>query len=131
MIYLLDTGALVRYLSGSPLLSPHAKRIIDRPGEGNRLAVPTIALVEAWDIARKKRGTFAPFRRVMDAIISKEVLVEDLTLAVVNRLTEEWNDSRDMIILATALELQERYGAVTLVSSDMEFRRQTLVPCVW
>ena len=40
--------------------------------------MPTIALVEAWDIAGKKRGIFAPFRRVMDAIISKEVLVEDL-----------------------------------------------------
>ena len=131
MIYLLDTSALIRYISGSPLLSSTAKRVIDHPGEGNRLAVPTIALVEAWDVARKKRGAFAPFREVIDTIISKEVLVEDLTLAVVHRLKEEWNDSRDMIILATALDLQTRYGDVAIISSDMEFRRQGLVPCVW
>ena len=58
MIYLLDASALIRYLAASPSLSPQAKDIIDDPGSGNQLAVPTIALVEAWDVARKQRRDF-------------------------------------------------------------------------
>lgn len=131
MIYLLDASALIRYVSGSSSLSQAAKQIMDSPGQGNRLAVPTIALVEVWDVARKNRRDFVPLHAVTAAIKTKDVLVEDLTLAIVNKLSDVWKDSRDMIILATALDLQSRYGSVTIVSSDEEFRRQTLVPCVW
>ena len=48
LIYLLDANAIIRYLAGSPQLSPQVKAIMDDPGDGNRMAVPTIALVEAW-----------------------------------------------------------------------------------
>ena len=131
MIYLLDAVSLIRYLTKSPLLSETAKTIMDNPGEGNSLAVPTIALVEMWDVARKKRREFIPLSAMATMIKDRGVLVEDLTLAIVDRLPDEWNDSRDMIILATALELQSRIGPVTIVSSDNEFRRQALVPCAW
>ena len=129
---MLDASALIRYLAASPSLSPQAKDIIDDPGSGNQLAVPTIALVEVWDVARKQRRDFLPFSFIRDHIQSRNIIVEDLTLAVVNRLPDEWEDSRDMIILATALELQTRYGEATIVSSDRKMRfDQTLVPCVW
>ena len=131
MIYLLDVVALIRYMVKSHLLSPEAKRIMDFPGPGNQLAVPTIALVEAWDVARQKRRDFVPLSAVVAMIKSKSVLVEDLTLAVVDKLPEAWNDSRDMIVLATALDSQGRAGPVTIVSSDENVRSQTLAPCVW
>ena len=132
MIYLLDASALIRYLAASPSLSPWAKDIIDDPGAGNQLAIPTIALVEVWDVVRKQRRDFFPFSLVRDSIQSRDIIVEDLTLAIINRLPDEWGDSRDMIILATALELQARYGEVAIVSSDRKMRfDQSLVPCVW
>ena len=132
MIYLLDASALIRYLAASPLLSPQAKDIIDDPGPGNQLAVPAIALVEMWDLARKRRGDFLPLSLIMDSIQARNIVVEDLTLAIVNRLPDEWEDSRDMIIPATALELQARYGEVAIVSSDRKMRfDQSLVQCLW
>ena len=132
MIYLLDASALIRYLTRSPSLSPLAKDIIDAPGAGNQLAIPTIALVEAWDVARKQRRDFVPFSLIRDSIQSRNMIVEDLTLAIVDRLPNEWEDSHDMIILATALELQTRYGEITVISSDRKMRfDQSLVPCLW
>ena len=53
-------------------------------------------------------------------------------MAVVERLPDEWEDSRDTIMLATALELKAKYGEVTVVSSDRKMRfDQSLVPCLW
>jgi PIN domain nuclease of toxin-antitoxin system len=132
LIYLLDANAIIRYLAGSPQLSPQAKAIMDDPGDGNRMAVATIALVEAWDVARKKRRDFVPFDTVTRAVKTRGMIVEDLTQAIVRQLPDEWEDTRDMIILATALDLQARYGPVTIVSSDRKLRcEQTLVSCVW
>ena len=132
MIYLLDASALIRYLTRSPSLSPLAKDIIDVPGAGNQLAIPTIALVEAWDVARKQWRDFVPFRLIRDSIQSRNMIVEDLTLAIVDKLPNEWEDSHDMIILETALELHARYGEITIVSSDRKMRfDQSLVPCLW
>ena len=134
MIYLLDASALVKYLSASPDLTPQAKSIIDDPGSENRLAVPAICLVEVWDVARKKRRRFSNYSLVTETICSKGISVEVLNVEVVQLLPDLWEDTRDMIILATALELEARYGqgSVTVISSDEKIRHfQSLVLCVW
>ena len=134
MIYLLDASALVKYLSASPDLTPQAKSIIDDPGSENRLAVPSICLVEVWDVARKQRRGFSNYSLVTETICSKGISVEVLNVEVVQLLPDLWEDTRDMIILATALELEARYGqgSVTVISSDEKIRHfQSLVPCVW
>ena len=134
MIYLLDASALVKYLSASPDLTPQAKSIIDDPGSENRLAVPSICLVEVWDVARKKRRGFSNYSLVTETICSKGISVEVLNVEVVQLLPDLWEDTRDMIILATALELEARYGqgSVTVISSDEKIRHfQSLVLCVW
>ena len=134
MIYLLDASALVKYLSASPDLTPQAKTIIDDPGSENRLAVPSICLVEVWDVARKNRRGFSNYSLVTETICSKGISVEDLNVEVVQLLPDLWEDTRDMIILATALELEARYGqgSVSVISSDEKIRHlQSLVPCVW
>ena len=132
MIYVLDTNAIIWYLAGDPLLSAAAREIIDDPGDNNRLAVSTIAFVEAWERARKERRQFVPIQDVIRMVRTKDLLVADLTLTTVQLLPDLWEDSRDMIIIATALDLQARYGAATIVSSDRKMRSdQSLIPCIW
>ena len=132
MIYVLDANAVIWYLSGDSLLSDCARRIIDDPGEGNFLAIPTIVLVEAWDRARKERREFVPIIEVIRSIRSMNVLVVDFTLSNIRSLPDLWSDSRDMMILAAALEMRDRYGEATLISSDTNIRcNQSLVPCIW
>ena len=83
-------------------------------------------------MARKKRRDFVPFDAVTKAVRTRGMMVEDLTQAIVRQLPDKWEDTRDMIILATALDLQSRYGPVTIISSDRKLRsEQTLVSCVW
>ena len=132
MIYVVDTNALVWYLSQSPRLSVDAKMVLDNPGAGNQLAVPTIVLVEAWDLARKQRREYVSLRQILRVIKSRNILLQELSLDVVNALPDLWDDSRDLIILATALDLQARYGAATIISSDRKIRSdQSLISCIW
>ena len=98
------------------------------------MAVPSICLVEVWDVARKNRRGFSNYPLVTETIRSKGISVEVLNLAVVQLLPDLWKDTRDMIILATALELEARHGqgSVTVISSDENIRNsQSLVPCLW
>ena len=132
MIYLLDANALHDYLLGIPGMRQQVRSIIDDPGRGNRLAIPTIVLVELWDLDRKNRRNPVSFPAVEREIKHRGIQVEDLTRKVVDLLPDLWEDSRDMIIIATALDLHARYGAATIVSSDRKMRFcQSLVPCVW
>ena len=133
LIYLVDTNALVWYLSGKLQNYLKLQRVwLDSPGTGNQLAVPTIVLVEAWDLARKRRREYVPLRQILRSIRSRTILLQGLTLSVVNLLPDLWQDSRDLIILATALDLKAQYGAVAIISRDRKFRFcQSLVPCIW
>ena len=131
-MYVLDTQAFVWYLSSDSRLSATAIDVISAPGDGNQLAIPIICLVEAWDLDRKRRQGFAPWNHIRQQLKAREVLIRDLDLNVINLMPNLWTDAHDMIILATALDLQARYGAATIVSSDRKMRFcQSLVPCVW
>ena len=132
MIYLLDANALIRYIAVSRLMSQSTRDIIATLGNGDRLAISIIALVEAWDLSRKRRRDYVPFADVLQAVTSLNIMVVDLTMPIIHLLPDEWTDSHDMIILATALYLQERHGDVTIISSDRNMRyNQDLVPCIW
>ena len=129
MIFLLDANALIRFLSDSPSLPSQVKEIIET---AYGLAISTIALAELWDMARKQRRDYVPFDEVMQAIADMNIEVIPLTLSTIRLLPDEWTDMHDMIILATALELQARHGEVAIISSDRNMRfNQTVVPCIW
>ena len=131
-MYVLDTQALVWYLSGDSRLSATAIDVISDPGDANQLAIPTICLVEAWDLDRKKRQGFVPWSRIRQELRAREVVIRALDLSIINLMPDLWTDAHDMIVLATALDLQARYGTATIVSSDRKLRfDQTLVPCIW
>ena len=132
MIFLLDANALIRYLSQSLSMSRLARRAIDELGQGHRLAISTIALVEAWDVARKRRRDYVPFDEVLRAVYALDIMVVPFTLPIILLLPDEWTDYHDMIILVTALYIQEQHGDVTIISSDRNMRfNQDLVPCIW
>ena len=131
MIYVLDTNALVYYLTGDTKLSQPVKEIVDDPGTGNFLAVPTIVLVEIWDLQRKNRRNPVSLNKVLRLIKTKDVLIQELSLNIVLLLPDLWPDSRDMIILATALDLKQRYGSASVISSDQNIREQSIIPCIW
>ena len=131
-MYVLDTHALVWYLSGDSRLSSTAIDIISDPGDGVRLAIPTICLIEAWDLDRKGRQGAAPWNHIRQELRVKDILIRDLDLNVISLMPNLWPDAHDMIIIATALDLQARYGATTIISKDREMRcNQALVPCIW
>ena len=131
-MYVLDTQALVWYLSGNPRLSATAIDVISDPGDANRLAISTICLVEAWDLDRKKRKGSVPWSRIRQELRAREVVIRDLDLSIVSQMPDLWTDAHDMIILATALDLHARYGTAIIVSSDCKLRfDQDLVPCIW
>ena len=83
-------------------------------------------------MARKRRRDYVPFDEVMRAVSDMNIEVIPLTLSTIRLLPDEWNDMHDMIILATALELQAQRGEVAIISSDRKMRfDQTLIPCIW
>ncbi len=130
--YVLDTQAFVWYLSGDSRLSSTALNIIRDPGDGNQLAIPTICLVEAWDLDRKGKQGAALWGHITQGLRVKKILIRDLDLSVINLMPNLWTDTHDMIVIATALDLQARYGAATIISKDCKMRcDQSLVPCIW
>ena len=130
--YVLDTHTFVWYLSGDSRLSSTAIDLISDPGDGNQLAIPTICLVEAWDLDRKGKQGAAPWNHIRQQLRVKGIFIRELDLNIISLMPNLWTDTHDMIILATALDLQARYGAATIVSSDRKMRfDQKLVPCIW
>ena len=83
MLYVVDTHSLVWFLAGNSGLSLKARTILNDPGEGNRLAVPTILLAESWELARKNRIPIS-FNPVVQGVRASGALVCPLNLETVN-----------------------------------------------
>ena len=141
---MVDTHALVWHITGDAQLSHNAKRVLDNPGVGNRLAVPTIVLAEAWDLDRKGRRQPAPWPQIEAVIRASGIMVSDVDFTVIrtmqklwsgsglNRNNYDWPDIHDLMILATAIDLEARYGQASIISKDRKLRNeQSLISCVW
>ncbi len=130
MLCVVDTHSLVWFLAGDSRLSPTAQAILANPGPGNRLAVPTIVLAEAWDLARKKRVTVS-FNDVIRGVRASKALVWPLEVTTINLFPGQLPDIHDEAIIATALELQVGYSTVSIITKDNHIRALGIVPCVW
>jgi PIN domain nuclease of toxin-antitoxin system len=130
MIYIIDTHALVWFLAGDAKLSSKAQQILGDPGQGNRLAVPTIVLAEAWDLARKKKVS-VPFTDVLRAVRASRALLLPLELNIINLFPGLLPDIHDEIIIATALDLQLNYDNVSIVTKDQKIQNSNVVTCIW
>ena len=111
-------------------MTPTARDILADPGTGNRLAIPTIVLAEAWDLAREKRVRVA-FEEVLRAVRVSETLVWPLELTTVTRLPGRLPDIHDEIIVATALELAISYGPISIITRDPGIQALAIVSSVW
>ncbi|MEX1255130.1 MAG: PIN domain-containing protein [Dehalococcoidia bacterium] len=125
--YIIDTHALVWYLTDDAKLSEQAASIIERSEHGDlTIAIPTIVLAELLTIVEKKRAPLA-MPRVLDWMISNTgVVVYSFDLMVFAELVRIGGglDLHDRIIAATAT----RYG-VPVITRDPALRNA--VRAVW
>lgn len=128
----LDTHALVWWVTGDPMLSRRAKSVIARELQGGEIVVSSIS---AWEIAmlvsREKLvltmevGAWLTTIREIEAVRFVPVDVEIATSSVM--LPGEFhNDPADRMIVATARKL-----AVPLVTKDTRIRNYPHVKTVW
>ncbi len=133
--HVVDTNALIWYLTDSPRLSATARTLLQRiEGNGDSLLIPTIVLAELLGLARKGK---VPWPETLAALFeidaSRNWAVipfawEDVRLITgwPYTCTLEASDLHDLIILAAA----ERSRA-KLITADRELREQSLVETVW
>ena len=128
MIYLLDTVALVRHLSGLGKIGQQAADILDHLEAGSDLLlISVVSLMEVLYLSEKNRIP-------MDLTESLEKLQASECYAVVDLNAEilkvaealEFGELHDRLILATA-----RWFGVSILSSDQEFERVEGVEVIW
>lgn len=128
----LDTHALVWWVSDAARLSIRAKGAIEHCLADGRLAVSTISVLEiATAIRRGRLELDAPFERWLDDLRAlPELRFEPLSVEVAS-LAGSFDDTvsgdpADRIIAATALSLGAR-----LVSADRRLRTVPQLAVVW
>lgn len=129
MRYVLDTHALVWYLTGDARLGAAAQRILN--DDKNQLIVPAIVLAEAKHIADRKRVPM-PFNEIVQAIVSMpQCTVLPLDIFTVSRLPAEL-DIHDSLIVATALYCHDFFDDdMAILTNDLAITNSGLVPVVW
>lgn len=128
----LDTHALVWWVSGSPNLSARARREIRAAAAAGPLQASAISLFEIATAARRGRLELAaPLDRWLDDLaLLPELHVQPVTGEIARAAAafgdEAPGDPADRIIAATALALGAR-----LVTADSRLRGFAKLPTVW
>ena len=130
MLYVVDTHALVWFLTQDARLGFNAQTVLSSPGPGNRLVVPTIVLAETWDLARKLRVPVS-FRYVLGQVRSSNALIHSLSVRVLTLLPNGLPDIHDAIVVATAVALGSRRHPAAIVTRDRDISNSGLAPCIW
>jgi PIN domain nuclease of toxin-antitoxin system len=127
--YVVDTHALVWYLTGSTKLSTAARSVLDEISGGTADGIiPIIVLAEASLLYEKRRATLT-FERILGVLETTPTLyLVPLDLLVVSRSRRltALPDLHDRFIVATA---QNRRAA--LITADRLITGSSLVPVVW
>lgn len=130
--YIVDTHALIWYLTGDARLGKAAQRILLAPV--SRLILPMIALAEALFIVEKGKVQISSVADLIadvtaDARISiqpltYDILQESLTLTAIPEM-------HDRYIVATGLYLQSLGETVEILTKDNEIIVSKLIRVVW
>jgi predicted nucleic acid-binding protein len=133
--YVVDTNALVWYLTDSPRLSAVAREALDKSEvNAERLLIPTIVLAELLGLARKRKVSWPEVLAALFKIDSSDSFeVQPFSWEDIRRITR-WHytgtldspDLHDPIILAAA-----ESSAAKLVTSDRDLSAQTIVETIW
>ena len=130
-VQVVDTHALVWFLTGDTRLGDDAKAVLVAPD--SRLVVPATALAEAyWTIGRGKTPLAADFLK-NSLLRDKRFTIAPLTQAVVEKSNElsTISEMHDRQIVATALLLIEQGEPVALLTADRNITASGLVPVIW
>ena len=124
--YVLDTHALVWYLTNDRRLGLQAEVVLNDPGA--RLIIPTIVLAEIKDLTRK--GRFAQTLDDVLAVIESDqrCLVYPIGLEVI-RAAPMQLDIHDSLIVGVALVQASAVDGV--LTCDQAITNSGLVPVVW
>jgi len=127
--YVVDTHALIWFLTDNQNLSPLAKQILRQAEVGEvRVFIPTIVLAEIVNIVRKKKCELTVdevLKKIAQGdgfvIVSFDLAVFQLMLTLPNHL-----DIHDKIIAATSC-----YYEATLITRDEVLRNADEIATVW
>lgn len=125
-VYVLDTHALVWYLTNDRRLGAQAAAVLN--DSGVTLIIPAIVLAEIKDLARK--GRFAQTLDDVLAVIESDqrCVVHPITLEVV-RAAPTQLDIHDSLIVGVALV--QAYAVDGVLTCDQAISNSGLVPVVW
>lgn len=128
-VYVVDSHALLWFITEDRRLSPVAEQIMDRAEVGEvRCFVPTIALAEIDRIIRKKNLPMT-IDEVLATIATGDgfaAIAFDLEIFQIMLTMPEHFEMHDRIIAATA-----RYSEAKLITRDEVLRNSEEVETVW
>lgn len=132
MKYILDTHALIWFLEGNPSLGTNAQAILSQPM--SELILPAIALAEAiWIVSRKK--TSIPSAQVLLDVINRDPRITvyplDQGILEIAFTLLAIREMHDQQIVATALAIQNKGEAVTLLTCDQNIVAANLIAIIW
>lgn len=130
--FIVDTHALIWYLTGDPRLGKAAKTVFDDPN--SFLIIPLIALAEAAFIVEKKKCKVPDVATLLNRVngdlrfkiegFDFDIFRTSLTLTAIPEM-------HDRYIVATGLYLQSLGDAVKILTKDNEIVISKLIPVVW
>jgi PIN domain nuclease of toxin-antitoxin system len=129
MWYVVDTHALIWFLTGDPRLGIESKRVLSDPK--SRLIIPTIVLAEAKHISDRKRVAIS-FDAIMRAIgSSARITVLPLDIFLLAYLPAEL-DIHDSLIVASARNVREMFSdEVVILTKDEAISNSGLIKTTW
>jgi predicted nucleic acid-binding protein len=129
MRYVVDTHALVWFLSRDSRLGDEALRIL--ADSSAQLIIPTIVLAEAKHISDRKRVSIT-FDEIMRAIVATpRITIFPLDIFVIANLPSDL-DIHDGLIVATALTARGLFAEdLAILTRDAEITASGLAQVVW
>ena len=129
MRYVLDTHALVWYLTDDARLGVNARNVLD--DENNLLIIPVIVLAEARHIANRKRVPLS-FNEILRLIATTpRCTVFPLDIFTLSYLPNNL-DIHDSLILATALYCRDFFSdEVAILTNDIAITESRLISTIW
>ena len=133
MKYVVDTHALLWFLTASPRLSSNAKSILDDPN--NSSILPATALAEAcWIVKRGRIPTITSPNAIISSVNSDvRFTIAPLDQAVIEKSNTlaSISEMHDRQIVATAKLLIEKGENVALITCDANITASGSVPIAW
>ena len=129
MRYVVDTHALLWYLSNDARLGLNAHQILSQPDQ--LLLIPVIVLAEAKHAADRHR-VLLHFEAIVQTVTSSpRITVVPMDLATVEYLPGQL-DIHDALIVATALYCRDYLQeAISVLTNDIAITHSGLVTVIW